>query len=408
MPSASWLAPKFFYSPASRTVSKIAGRPSRQRWSKLNALNAFNDTNGSDGSIQSNTNTEWKNSKFPTLDALLQQTTSRAFRTLSTTAEGDQNDADDDAKTKEGSDTIRDVIDAAVMRSSSTLSEVTNESDRTEFKQHQDKRTYLNNPCVTPTALAHTLWKSTVIPNHDTVIDATCGNGKDCLALAKLLFPDELDPYSDVHPHLIAIDVQSRAIANTQRSLLSALPDEIYYNHITLLEQSHEHLLDAISPRNDGKRQEVGLVCYNLGYLPGGQATNDNYKDFTTQTQTTLNSITDAALLLRVGGLLSDMTYPGTNLEEGIAVEHFVEGLAMLTTRDEGGWRRYLESIPNYSSPNENEKGGTNGSKIRDMVSQSMERVANHGSPQQTWRTFLHKPLGRPMSPILVTAHRIK
>ena len=394
----------FFYSPASRTVSKLAGTRSRQRWSKLNA---FNDKNDTDSSIQSNA--EWRNPKFPTLDALLQQTTFRAFRTLSTTAVGDWNDADDDVKKKNGGDTILDVIDAAVMRSSSTLSEAANDLDMTESKQHRDKRTYLNNPCVTPTALAHTLWKSSVIPNHDTVIDATCGNGKDCLALAKLLFPNELDTNSDIHPHLIAIDVQSRAIANTRRSLLSALSDEIYYNHVTVLEQSHEHLLDVIAPRNDRKSQEVGLVCYNLGYLPGGQATENNYKDFTTQTQTTLNSITDAALLLRVGGLLSVMTYPGTNLEESIAVEHFVEGLAMLTTRDEGGWRSYLESIPNYSSLNDrNEEEGITASEIRDMVSKSIERVANHGSPKQTWRTFLHKPLGRPTSPVLVTAHRIK
>jgi hypothetical protein len=345
------------------------------------------------------------------VDTLLHKTKSRALRTLSITATGNWDNATETQPSEATYDSVQNVIDAAVIRSSSTLDGAENKDTESictkaadEPKQHQDKRTYLNNPCVTPTALAHTLWKSTIIPYQDTVIDATCGNGKDCLALTKILFPDGKTATSDLHPNLIGIDIQSRAIANTQLSLLSSLPEEIYYNHVTLLEQSHEHLLDLIQPRKDGKKQQVGLVCYNLGYLPGGQATNVNYKDVTTQTQTTLNSIADAALLLRVGGLLSVMTYPGTNLEESIAVEHFVEGLAMLATRDEGGWRGYLECIPDYSFDEE----GSNDGRVRDVVSRSIQRVANDGSPKQTWRAFVHKPLGRPMSPILATAHRIK
>jgi hypothetical protein len=328
---------------------------------------------------------------------------------LSTTTIGNWDDATETQSSEAAYDAVQDAIDAAFIRTSSIVDGTkegeteSNVKAEHESKQH-DKRIYLNNPCVTPTALAHTLWKSVIIPYHDTVIDATCGNGKDCLALTKMLFPVEKTVTSDVHPNLIGIDIQSRAIANTQRSLLSSLPEEIYYNHVTLLEQSHEHLLDLIQSRKDGKQQHVGLVCYNLGYLPGGQVTNHNFKDVTTQTQTTLNSIADAALLLRVGGLLSVMTYPGTNLEESLAVEHFVEGLAMLTTRDEGGWRGYLECIPDYSF----DEDGSNDDRIRDVVSRSIQRVAKDGSPKQTWRAFVHKPLGRPMSPILVTAHRIK
>jgi hypothetical protein len=356
--------------------------------------------------------TAWKNSKSPILEELLQKSSSRAMRTLSTTASGNWNDGSD-SRPHEATKDILDVVDAVITRSSSTMSQVADDSTQKttaeEPKQHQDKRTYLNNPCVTPTALAHSLWKSTIIPYHDIVIDATCGNGKDCLALTKMLFPDEHDAdLTYVHPRLIGIDIQSRAIGNTQRSLLATLSDEIYYNHVTLLERSHEHLLDVIVPRADGKRQEVGLVCYNLGYLPGGSATSDNYKDCKTQTQTTLNSVTEASLLLRVGGLLSIMTYPASNLEESIAVEHFVEGLAMLTTRDEGGWRGYLESIPEYSCNNDGTCEETTGSRIKELVSESIERVAQDGSPKQTWRAFVHKPLGRPLSPILVTAHRIK
>mmetsp|Transcript_21723 Transcript_21723/g.32886 ORF Transcript_21723/g.32886 Transcript_21723/m.32886 type:complete len:173 (-) Transcript_21723:163-681(-) len=127
--------------------------------------------------------------------------------------------------------------------------------------------------------------------------------------------------------------------------------------------------------------------------------TTDNYKETQTQTQTTLNSITDASLLLRVGGLLSVMTYPGSNLEESRAVEHFAEGLAMLTTRDVGGWRGYANDIPDYDD---------DGGRVRENVSRALERVVAEGSKKQTWRVFLHKPLGRPLSPVLVTAMRIK
>ncbi|KAL3799138.1 hypothetical protein HJC23_002266 [Cyclotella cryptica] len=370
------------------------------------------------------TDSLWENSQSSLLGSLLKKTTSRAIRTLSTTTRGDW----DDVEKNEGetsNHTIRDAIDAAIVRSSSTLNgeattseepTSTEEADKTS-KPHQDKRTYLNNPCVTPTALAHSLWRSTIIPYHDTVIDATCGNGKDCLALIRMMFPnDQNDAHdADVHPQLIGIDIQSRAISNTRRSLLSALPPEIYYNHVKLLEQSHEHLLKLVVPRDDGKRQEVGLICYNLGYLPGssGGDINTDYKDCKTQTQTTLSSITDAALILRVGGLLSVMTYPGSNLEESISVEHFVEGLAMLTTRDEGGWRGYLRGIPDYSLQNDDdpyEKAATpnRAGRVRDVVTRSIERVVSNGPPKQTWRVFVHKPLGRPQSPILMTAHRIK
>mmetsp|Transcript_23641 Transcript_23641/g.39023 ORF Transcript_23641/g.39023 Transcript_23641/m.39023 type:complete len:455 (+) Transcript_23641:46-1410(+) len=378
--------------------------------SNLKMINKYNDEDLENESkirqTQPSSAAAW-DSPQSLVGSLLQKTTSRAFRTLA------DNSASYDGDTVQNPN-LNDVIEATISRSSSTLDEKEEEigsisqgksksSDDTEqlnntkpITKHEDKRTYLGNPSVTPTALAHSLWKSTILPHQDTVIDATCGNGKDCLALAKMLFPvdDDVNCQQDaVSPQaqLIGIDIQARAIANTQRSLLSSLPSEIYYNHVSVLEQSHEHLMNV-----PADTRSVGLVCYNLGYLPGG--TTDNYKETQTQTQTTLNSITDASLLLRVGGLLSVMTYPGSNLEESRAVEHFSEGLAMLTTRDVGGWRGYVDSIPDYDD----------GGSIRGTVSRALERVAAEGSKKQTWRVFLHKPLGRPLSPVLVTAMRIK
>lgn len=380
------------------------------------------------------------------LGSLLEKTTSRAFRTLTT---GTDNTAYHNGGLNDNRKSVKDVIEIAFARSSSILDHNNNEhhgsnDKRDEYnesssssgkqqgqftndvehpiytkpvKHHhhdQDKRTYLGNPSVTPTALAHSLWQSTILPYQDTIIDATCGNGKDCLALTKLLFPNNNSASGDEEvknqkqncdapqPQLIGIDIQARAIANTQRSLLSTLPSHIYYNHVSLLHQSHEHLMNVPTDT-----RSVGLVCYNLGYLPGGGGRGGNvitdqsnsYKECQTQTQTTLNSITDASLLVRVGGLVSIMTYPGSNLEESRAVEHFAEGLAMLSTRDVGGWRGYVDAIPNYDDE----------SVIREMVSRAMERVVADGSKKnKTWRVFVHKPLGRPLSPVLVTAMRIK
>jgi len=412
----------------------------------------------------------WENPKS-LVGSLLERTTSRAMRTLSTTTYGDSfrvEDGDDATSTKGDDDddnddtddelnslTIENVLDATIVRTSSILDKSNNTGEKFETsnddddsplpepkgetsttttavaappppKQHKDKRTYLGNPSVTPIALAHSLWRSTILPYEDTVIDATCGNGKDCLALARMLFPDSIQdgdggsssiavdheaspssPSSSSKPQLIGIDIQSRAIQNTKLSLLSSLPPDIYFDNIALLEQSHEHLTNV--PRD---ASSVGLVCYNLGYLPGAPSmeqqrtttlTPSNYKDCQTQTETTLNSITDASLLLRVGGLLSVMTYPGSNLEESVVVERFVEGLAMLTTRNAGGWREYAESIPDCND-DDDEGGG----RVRALVTRALERVVEEGEKKQTWRVFVHKSLGRALSPVLVTAMRIK
>lgn len=376
-----------------------------------------NDNSDGDSSTISNkgrqsasTSSTWDNKS---LVGLLEKTTSRAMSTLSSTINTDFTkdfDTTNDSDVTTEDPTVQNVIDAAIIRSSSTLDNDTNDdissNDIVEPREQQskpkkDKRTYLGNPSVTPTALAHSLWRSTILP-CDTVIDATCGNGKDCLALSRMLFPDSINDCTDITgdggdsktpaPQLIGLDIQSRAIQNTKQSLLSSLPSDIYCNHVSILQQSHEHLMNV--PRD---KSSIGLVCYNLGYLPGG--VTDNYKECQTQTETTLNSITDASLLLRVGGLLSIMTYPGSNLEESIVVEHFIEGLAMLTTRDQAGWRGYLESIPNYNDDN---------GRVRMLVTKALERVVAEGKKKQTWRSFSHKPLGRSLSPVLVTAMRIK
>jgi SAM-dependent methyltransferase len=131
---------------------------------------------------------------------------------------------------------------------------------------------------------AHALWKEHLRPT-DTAIDATCGNGKDTLVLARLL-PEG---------HLFALDIQPTALENTQKLLETHLPAS-QLSRIHLLLQSHACLP---TPPN------LKLIVYNLGYLPGGN------KNLTTQTASTLESFHHATELLPPGGAISLTTYPG-------------------------------------------------------------------------------------------------
>lgn len=345
-----------------------------------------------------------------TFDDLLGKAMGRAARTISTLHTKSDNVSGDNDTAEQVA--VQDVIDGAAARADRVLSEkkgaeTSNPSVRpreqaqqTNETHHIDRRTYLSNPCVTPTALAHSLWKSTVRPNVDTVIDATCGNGKDSVALAEILFAslsnndgrcrDDDQP----QPELVCIDLQSRAVANTTQALQGILDEDIYNQYCRVMAASHAPLP---KPRDS---TSVGLVCYNLGWLPG--SSSDDKDAFATKTFTTMISLTDAALLLRVGGLLSVMTYPGACSTEADAVRYFCEGLAMLTTRDKEGWEGYVDSIPPDSD-------GSGATTVRDIVRSSLERVVREGnSKKQTWRAYEHKPLGRPLSPILIAAMRIK
>ncbi len=138
--------------------------------------------------------------------------------------------------------------------------------------------------------LAHDYWKR-LLRIGDTVIDATCGNGHDTLALANLCVNDSCGT-------LYAIDKQSNAIASTRQLLQSHLtPGHLHRIH--LIQGCHSRFPDTLTP------QSVKLIVYNLGYLPGGN------KTITTETATTLASVQHALSLLMPGGCLSITLYPG-------------------------------------------------------------------------------------------------
>lgn len=159
--------------------------------------------------------------------------------------------------------------------------------------------------------LAHHYWRRLLSPG-DTAIDATCGNGHDTLAIAKLL---EGDGENEIR--LIAIDIQEKAIEATKSLLSQQLKRNIRFIH-----GSHAKFPDDIEP------QSVALIIYNLGYLPGGDKTK------TTLTSSTLESLGNALPLIKAGGAISITCYPGH--EEGKAEEEKV--LAFASALDPRIW----------------------------------------------------------------------
>jgi hypothetical protein len=268
---------------------------------------------------------------------------------------------------------------------------------------------YKFHPALSNVALAQALWSSIIRPNVDTVIDATCGNGYDSVAVAKLLFHN----YQNDHPcyaQLICLDVQEQACDNTRRALQETVRnmqqshegkeqqdiDCFFNDHVQVLHASHEVLP---RPRND---TSVGLVVYNLGWLPN----HTDAKDCITTMETTISSITDAVLMLRVGGMLSIVTYPRTGPDEDRAVRLFVTCLALLSSNV----RSWQDAIREVLEDDDGDNDGTSSSneQIARHVQQAMERVIQYGPIGQTWRVSQHDKLGMEQAPILVTATRIK
>lgn len=193
---------------------------------------------------------------------------------------------------------------------------------------------FTDNPLVVTTALAHSLWSYILRPGVDSAIDATCGNGNDSLAMAKLLFSDPT--IAESHSELVAVDVHEEAIENTRCMLSTFLDSSAMDGRVRLCRQSHAPLpLPRIT-------NSIGLVAYNLGYF---RSAKNPAKDVQTETESTLLSLNDAVRAIRVGGLISVITYPMSNSEEAAAVKDFLRGLpgASLKSKQPSGalWRVY-------------------------------------------------------------------
>lgn len=124
-----------------------------------------------------------------------------------------------------------------------------------------------------------------VIQPGDWVIDATLGNGHDTCFLAELV---------GEHGRVIGFDIQPEAVVRTRTALEGAglLP------RCELHAAGHERMAAFV-------REPVRAVCFNLGWLPGGD------KSVTTHWETTKTALEAALALLLPGGICTVCAYPG-------------------------------------------------------------------------------------------------
>ncbi|XP_020425940.1 uncharacterized protein LOC18767956 isoform X2 [Prunus persica] len=161
-------------------------------------------------------------------------------------------------------------------------------------------------------SILNRVWKS-VVQKGDTVIDATCGNGHDTLAMLKMV-ADESCKGS-----VYGLDVQEAALQKTS-SLLEESVGPSEKELIKLFSKCHSKM-DEVLPKDTSVR----LVAFNLGYLPGGD------KTIITQSETTLKALEVAKSIMVPGGLISIVVYVGHpgGWEELKTIRDFISKLSV-------------------------------------------------------------------------------
>lgn len=142
------------------------------------------------------------------------------------------------------------------------------------------------NPCSMNNAV-EVLWQ--LVPRFltagDSCVDATVGNGRDTAALCGLVGPEG---------HVYGFDIQQDALDRAAILLTDTVPQV----PCTLIHASHADMRAYVEG-------PVALILFNLGYLPGGN------KAITTQAESTLAALNAALGLLRPGGRVAVVLYPG-------------------------------------------------------------------------------------------------
>lgn len=142
-----------------------------------------------------------------------------------------------------------------------------------------------------------------ILRNAKNVVDATAGNGNDSLFLAANTPSNAI---------IWCFDVQQTALNNTR--LL--LENSDLAKKARLVLDSHVHISKYIE-------NPIDAAVFNLGYLPGENHT------VTTQPHSTVKALKSCIELLKVGGLITVVAYPGheTGYSETLAVRELLSSL---------------------------------------------------------------------------------
>ncbi len=153
-----------------------------------------------------------------------------------------------------------------------------------------------------------------------TFVDFTMGNGHDTLYFAQYCSEG----------HVYAFDVQQMALDNTKK----LLDDNGGFDNVTLILDSHHNVDKYVEG-------EIDAGIFNLGYLPGSD------KSVTTQCNTTLEALDKAVKMLKVGGVIVVIIYPGHSegTREADMVEEFCAKL------DKHTYNTYKYALLNKKNP---------------------------------------------------------
>lgn len=141
-------------------------------------------------------------------------------------------------------------------------------------------------------SFAHKLVAERLHPG-DIALDATAGTGADTLYLAKC---------TGSKGKVYAFDIQEQALQLTRERLDKEPPGTLA--EVSLLLQSHSLMRECVPEMEHGR---MGAIMFNLGYLPS----DSSDKRIMTETASTLTALEAAIELLRPGGIITIVLYPG-------------------------------------------------------------------------------------------------
>ncbi len=142
-------------------------------------------------------------------------------------------------------------------------------------------------PSFNALTLSHDFMKAKVSPGA-FCIDATAGRGGDTAFLAELVGDNG---------SVLSFDIQKEALDITH----ALLSERNLSQRVRLILDGHEHMAQYAKP------ETVDFICFNFGWLPGGD------HNIFTHADTSIAAIDAALSLLKPGGCMSLCIYYGRN-----------------------------------------------------------------------------------------------